>query len=150
MRRDPREIRRAAPRRFCFLDHTGDAAAAIYGRSLEELFTNAAEALCEILTERRKIQEKEARAISIEQPTLEMLLVAWLNEFLYLFDAKGLLFRRFEISHLDTGRLEARAWGEQYDEGRHSIKTQIKAATYHQLEIRKERNRWKARIVFDV
>jgi SHS2 domain-containing protein len=80
----------------------------------------------------------------------EALLVSWLNEFLYLFDTGGLLFRHFEILSLDDRHLKATARGEAYEEGRHPINTLIKAVTYHQLEILKEKGAWKTRIIFDL
>jgi SHS2 domain-containing protein len=137
-------------RRFRIIDHTGDTGVVVYGKSIAELFGHAAEAFFELITEPGKIRESEFREISVEADELEELLVAWLNEFLYLFDTQGLLFRGFEIVHLDGRRLEATARGEAYDEGRHPIKTLIKAVTYHQLEIRQEKGIWKARIIFDL
>ena len=45
---------------------------------------------------------------------------------------------------------KARARGEAFDEGRHVIKAEIKAVTYHQIQVKKEKRRWSARIIFDL
>jgi SHS2 domain-containing protein len=137
-------------RRFKFIDHTGDMGVIVYGRSVSELFSHAAEAVFEIITTPSKILEAESRRISLEAGGLEALLVAWLNEFLYLFDTQQLLFRRFHIGHVDRQGLEATAWGEVYDVTRHPIKTAIKAVTFHRLRIQEQRGVWKTQIIFDL
>jgi SHS2 domain-containing protein len=137
-------------RKFDFIDHTGDTGVIVYGKTLEELFQHAAEAFFEILTEPETIREQASLKISLEGNGLEELLVDWLNEFLFLFDTKGLLFRHFEINSLDEHRLKATVRGETYEEGRHPIKGVIKAVTYHQLKIRRERFFWKVQIIFDL
>ena len=137
-------------RRFRFIDHTGDAGVIVYGDTLPRLFQHAAEALFQILTEPKAIRERASQDFSLKALGTEALLVAWLNEFLYLFDTQGLLFRRFEVKSLDDSRLKATARGEVYEEGRHPIKTTIKAVTYHQLEIRQEKGVWRTRIIFDL
>ncbi len=122
----------------------------VYGRNLPELFLHAAQAFFQILTEPKKIRERESQEISLESHGPEELLVSWLNEFLYLFDTQGLLFRRFELRQLNGRHLEATAWGEGYEEGYHPIKTGIKAVTFHQLQIQQEKGIWKTQIIFDL
>jgi len=137
-------------RRFRVFDHTGDVGVMVYGDTLPELFAHAAEALFHIMTTPRSVRERDARRVSLEAGGLEGLLVAWLNEFLYLFETESLLFRRFDVVRLDETSLDAVACGEPYDPQRHRIHTTIKAVTHHQLRIRRERGIWKTRVVFDI
>lgn len=136
-------------RRFRFIDHTGDIGVVVYGRDLPELFRHAAQAFFQIITEPAKIQERESHKISLECNGREELLVTWLNEFLFLFETKGLLFSRFDLQIKNGQSLDAIVWGEEYAEGHHPIKTVIKAVTFHQLEIRQEKGIWKTQIIFD-
>jgi SHS2 domain-containing protein len=76
--------------------------------------------------------------------------VAWLNELVYLFDAGGLLFHRFEVLELEETRLRARCHGEQADPSRHRLRTGVKAATYHQLEVRRAGGGWRVRVFLDI
>jgi SHS2 domain-containing protein len=46
--------------------------------------------------------------------------------------------------------LRARVKGEPFQEGVHVIKTQVKAVTYHQIEVRQEKEGWRARVIFDL
>jgi SHS2 domain-containing protein len=136
--------------KFRFIDHTGDVGVVVFGRSLKELFKHAAESFFHILTELENIQEIKSRKVSLQAYGLEELIVDWLNEFIYLFDTQSLLFRRFEIEKLNNCSLEATVWGEKYEEGRHPIKTLIKAVTFHQLQIEEENGNWKAQLIFDL
>ncbi|MEJ5377513.1 MAG: archease [bacterium] len=135
---------------FTFLDHTGDVGFAVRGRSLEELFQNAAKALFSVITDRRRIRRRIKESINISAPELESLLVQWLGELLFLFDARGLLFSDFRFETLENHLLHAMAWGEPYEQGRHVIKTGIKAVTYHQIKVEKRRGLWRARIILDI
>jgi SHS2 domain-containing protein len=137
-------------KKFRLLDHTADLGILVYGRDLEELFTNAGEAFFDIITDLRRVRERTERTIRVESSNLEDLMVNWLGELLYLFDVDGLLFRSFSIDELRDGTMRARARGEAFHEERHVIKTGIKAVTYHQLQVKEEKGRWMARIIFDV
>ena len=137
-------------RGFRLIDHTGDTGVLVYGASLQELFENAAQAFFYVLTDRRRIRGRDPREFLLGGNGREELLVGWLNEFLYLFDTQGLLFRRFQVQEVDEQHLKATAWGEPYEEGRHPIKTPVKAVTFHQLRVRKEQGVWKAQLIFDL
>ena len=137
-------------KKFHVIDHTGDTGVVVYGKSLPELFQNAAEGFFSILTEPETINEVLSRNFFLQAPGLEELLVTWLNEFLYLFDTKGLLFKRFAVEQLNNDHLVATVWGEEYEEGRHPIKTCIKAVTFHQLQIKENAGFWKTQIIFDL
>jgi SHS2 domain-containing protein len=137
-------------RHFRSIDHTADAGVAVKGGRLEELFQNAALAFTSMITDLRRIRKKQEREITLEAPGLEELLVAWLGEFLYLFDTEGWLLRECRVRRIEGGVLDAIAWGEPYEEGRHTIKTLVKAVTYHQLEVRQEQGLWRAQIIFDI
>lgn len=137
-------------RKFEFIDHIGDTGFRAFGRSLPDCFRHAAEALFQVITDPGTIRSEKSRKIAIEASSLEELLISWLNEFLFLFDTQGLLFRDFDFLLLTETSLEALARGEPYDENRHPIKTTIKSATYHQLQIRQTGGTWEAQVILDL
>jgi SHS2 domain-containing protein len=137
-------------KKFRLLDHTADLGILVYGKDLEELFSNAGEAFFDIITDLRRVRERTERIIRVESSNLEDLMVQWLGELLYVHDVDGLLFRSFFIDELRDGSLKARARGEAFDGKRHLINTEIKAVTYHQIEVKKEKGRWRARVIFDL
>jgi len=135
--------------RFEVVDHTADVGLIAYGSTIEEVFINAAYGMFSLIADLDQVEERLERRIETEAPDQEELLVTWLNELLYFFDAESLLFKRFEISRLDQNWLEARAFGEKVDLGRHKLKTAVKAATYHMLRL-EQGNGLRAYIIFDV
>lgn len=143
-------MKESASKRYKVLEHTADLALEVYGRNLKELFSNAAFALFDVLTDLARVEEKTERAISLHAFDLEQLMVRWLNELLYHHEVEQLLFKRFEINRLESGSLEARAYGEGFREGEHLILTSPKAVTYHKIEVVEEPEGWRARVIIDL
>jgi SHS2 domain-containing protein len=135
---------------FRFIDHTGDLGLEVFGDSLTALFQHAGDALTEIITDAATVRRRESKRISLEADGIEALLVRWLNELVFLFDTDGLLGAVFDVTDIDDRHLAATVWGEVYDETRHPIKTTVKSATYHQLEVVREKELWRARVIFDL
>jgi SHS2 domain-containing protein len=137
-------------KRFEFLDHTADIGVVVYGEDLKTLFENAGEAFFHLVTDLRKVRRRIERRIEIKGKSLECLMVDWLGELLYLHDAQHLLFKSFQVESVGEDGLRARVKGEPFQEGVHVIKTQVKAVTYHQIEVRQEKEGWRARVIFDL
>ena len=121
-----------------------------YGRDLPELFANVARGLSQTITDLDSIRESEAHEIAAAATDREALLVAWLNEFVYRFDAENLLFRRFELHEMSGVEVRATAYGERVDPQRHNIKTGVKSTTYHGLSITENARGYTARVIFDI
>ncbi len=134
---------------FEIVNHTADVSIIAYGASPSETFANAARALFSLITELNNVAEVLHRDIELAAPDQESLLVAWLNELIYLFDTENVLFKRFEISKLNNTQLKARSYGEKVDKSKHKLKTGVKAATYHMLRIDKG-DGCKAQVLFDI
>ena len=137
-------------KRFEILDHTADIGIMVYGGDLKSLFENAGEAFFHLITDLRKVRLRTERKIEIGGESLERLMVEWLNELLYLHDVENLLFKGFHVESVGEEGLKAKVNGEFFQEGVHVIKTGVKAATYHQLEVLHEKGGWRARIIFDL
>jgi len=137
-------------KRYEFIDHTADMGVEVYGRDLRELFQNAGEALFEIICDVSEVTESIEKRVAVDGEDLEQLMVVWLGELLYLHDVERLLFKRFEVEEVGERKLVATVYGEELKEGYHTIKTEIKAVTYHQIQVRQEDGRWIARVIFDL
>ena len=135
---------------FEIIDHTADVGIVAYGTDIEELFCNAALALFSLITEPESIQEKSHLDLRVNSDERDSLLVEWLNELIYFFDAKHILFRRFDIESLTQNELRATCHGEGFDPMKHKIKRGVKAATYHMLKLDKAKDGYKARIILDI
>ncbi len=137
-------------KRFEILDHTADIGIIVHGENLKALFENAGEAFFHLITDLRKVKRRIERQINIGGESLDRLMVDWLSELLYLHDAENLLFRGFEVDSVGEDGLKAIAKGELFQEGVHVIKTQVKAVTYHQIEVRQENGLWRAQVILDL
>ena len=135
---------------FEIIDHTADVGIIAYGTDVEELFSNAALALFSLITEPERIEEKLHLDLEINSEGRDSLLVEWLNELIYLFDVKHILFNRFDIESLTHNDLKATCYGENFDPMRHKIKIGVKAATYHMLRLEKNDSGYKSQIIFDI
>jgi len=137
-------------KRFEILDHTADIGIIVYGENLKTLFENAGKAFFHLITDLRKVRRRVERRINIEGESLDRLMVDWLSELLYLHDVENLLFKEFEIKSVGKHGLRAIAKGEPFQEEVHVIKTEVKAVTYHRIEVRQEKGSWRAQVIFDL
>jgi tRNA nucleotidyltransferase (CCA-adding enzyme) len=130
-------------------EHQADIGIRGFGQTIEEAFEHAAIALYSVMVNVGSIEPKESRTLSVTAPDHELLFVEWLNSLLSLSDIERMVFSRFEVSISGTS-LTGRAWGEQLDHSRHHPHVEIKAATYHMLQVKKEHDRFVAQCVVDV
>ena len=134
---------------FEILEHTADAGVIAHGADMKEAFANAAKGLFSLMIELDDVAEVVHRDIAVAAPDRESLLVAWLNELIYLFDTENILLKRFDINRLDNTSLKARGYGEKVARGRHKLKLGVKATTYHMLKI-DENNGVSVQVLFDI
>lgn len=132
------------------VDHTADLGIRVWVDDVKGLFEEAAKALFDIITDLTKVEAHVKREIVVRGSDREELMVAWLSELLYLHEVEGLLFCDFSITEIDEGTVSGVANGEEFDKARHSIKTEVKAVTYHQLEVKEHGGRWQAQVIFDI
>lgn len=131
------------------LDISGDVSLRIWGANLEELFTNAAEGLSELITDLSGIKETEIKEVVLSSERNEDLLVNWLNELIFLFDTYGFIGKRFEVS-LKSDTLKATISGGIFNVEINEGRLLVKAATYHRLSLKKNNAQWEAVVVFDI
>jgi SHS2 domain-containing protein len=139
---------------FESVEHTADLAFVARGRTPEELFTHAAEAMVAFLYDSGSVEPREEEPIEVSGDDWEELLIAWLQEILYRQEVGRRVYRRFRVGSAEPPRLVATAWGEPFDPRRHEILTDIKAATYHDLAVTTETTAtgplWRVRVVLDL
>ncbi len=135
-------------KRFRLIEHTADTGLIAYGNNLTEAFANAAYGLFSIIAELNRVRKVESKTVVVDAEDTESLLFNWMNHLIYIFDVEHLLFKGFDIPEFTEHNLKAICWGERYNPSRHRLKTGVKSATYHMLQVDRERNR--VRIIFDV
>jgi SHS2 domain-containing protein len=131
-------------------EHTADLGLRVRAADLQAVFVDAGRALFAAIVENPgAIRLQETHEIHLEGEELELLLFDWLRELLYLFDARHLVFNRFEVT-VDKNRLAGQAQGEPFDHRRHIPLHEVKAITYHGLRLVKEANGWLAEVIVDI
>jgi SHS2 domain-containing protein len=133
--------------KYRILEHTADAMVEVYGKSLGELFANAAYAMFDQITDVKKVRSKGELRIKLSAESREQLLVDYLQELLYVHDTDDLVLGEFEVV-TDGRELESVVRGEKFDERRHPKRSVVKGATYHSLKFDEENGR--LTILFDV
>jgi SHS2 domain-containing protein len=136
-------------KRFEIIDHTADIGIAAYGADLKQAFANAAYGLFSLMVDLEDVGDDICREVEVTAEGWEDLLVAWLNELIYLFDVENILFKRFRVAELTETRLSASCYGEKIDPERHKIKMGVKAATYHMLKV-EEGDGFRVQVLFDI
>ena len=136
---------------YRLVEHTADVGLLVRAPDQPRLFEASAAALFDVMVDISRVEpEPEALEVSVNAPDRETLLVAWLSELLSAAMARGCVLGAFEIQHLEAGRALGRAWGESLDPDRHGFKTEIKAVTYHGLDVRRVGKLWQARLILDL
>ena len=135
---------------FEFVDHTADVAVHAWGDTPVDVFEQAALAMVSLMYDVTVATPRERFPVTVEAPGYELLLAAWLNELLYVIDARRLVFAAFRVTRLSEERLEAEAAGEPYDPRRHAVRPAVKAATLHGLRVWPTQRGWEGYVLLDV
>jgi SHS2 domain-containing protein len=132
------------------IEHTADIGIRVWANDIKGLFEEAARGLFDIITDIKTVTARIERSVTVRGSGWEEVMVAWLTELLYLHEVKDLLFCDFSVAEVDRVIIRGVARGEHFNEKRHTIKTVVKAVTYHQLQIREQDGHLHAQIIFDI
>ena len=136
--------------KYTLIDHTADLGIHVIGNSPKELFTNAAQAMIDQITDSSTLKDSGNHRLHVEGADWTDLMINWLRETLFLWTGKEILVKTVSVSHLSEHEILADLGFDRYAPDRHIIKTEIKAVTYHQAKVKRTRSGWEAKIIFDV
>ncbi|MBS3118118.1 archease [Candidatus Woesearchaeota archaeon] len=139
--------------KFRFLEHTADIMFEAYGKSLNELFENAALAVSESMVKTKDVKPKTAKIVKLQNVKVEMLLFDFLSELLYLKDAEQLVFSAFKVKVEEAKgnfSLQAELKGDKLNMKTQEFRNDVKAITLHLFEVKKEKAGWTARVIVDI
>jgi len=137
-------------KRYEQIEHTADIGVRIYGKDIKELFKNAAFAMFDIIADLEGLNNTLTLSFDINAANQEELLRAWLDDLLYNFYTKWILFSDFKIERVTKERLRAKAFGRHVGENKNRLKTEIKAITYHELQIKRTEEGYESTVIFDI
>lgn len=133
------------------IEHTADVGFELTAPDLRTAFERAAAAMFDLICDLDTVGTIVSRTVraTSRKDDLENLMVRWLSELLYALAAEGLLLSRFEVRALESELIEATVEGEPLDHDRHIVKSDVKAATYHDLAVEQVGDGWRVRVIFD-
>lgn len=129
---------------------TADVGVVSFGRDMKEAFERQAAGMFSVMTDTRGVRPVSSMDVEARGGDYESLLVAWLDELLFLRDTKDVMLRRFEIQALEGFSLKATVYGEEIDFARHVLKAEVKAVTYHMLSVEVVAGGVRTRVVYDI
>lgn len=134
--------------KFKFLEHTADVKFQAFGESVEKVFENSALALKETICKKKKIKEVEEMKVVAKGKDYESLMYNFLEEILYLLDAENFIIGKIKEIKINGFKLKAAIIGDKAKKYR--ISNKVKAITYNEMFIKKEKSRWISQVVVDV
>ncbi|HID47198.1 MAG TPA: archease [Methanothermococcus okinawensis] len=138
---------------YRYFGTTADMGVIAEGETLEEAFREAARALTNLMVDIDSVEKKIERKISVKSEDLYSLLYDFLTELLVIRDSENIVFSDFNIKIFrenDEYRLECIAYGEELDREKHKPKEEVKAITYHKMEIEKKNGKYVIRYIVDI
>jgi SHS2 domain-containing protein len=136
---------------FEHFDHTADLGLRVRAASLEDLLAEAGRGLLAmIVANPASVQPVQTRTIELPIGEASLLLFDWLTELLYAFESDRLLLSEFDVQTA-AGVLTATCRGEPMDPARHEMDHEVKAITYHGLQVEQQPDgSWLAEVIVDI
>ncbi|MBM3251053.1 MAG: archease [Candidatus Nealsonbacteria bacterium] len=134
-------------KKYEILEHRADLKIRVFGKTKEELFLNAVLAIKDGLRPKIQSTKSKIRNIKTESSNLETLLVDFLSEVLYLIQVNKEVYNKVRFKKFSDTEIKAELSGQKIER----FGEDIKAATYHNLDVHQEKNgKWQATILFDI
>lgn len=130
--------------------HDADMGVRAFGATPAQVFEQMALGMSAMIAEPGCVAPSERVEVRCEAPSVELLLIDWLNALVYEMAVRRMLFSRFQVT-LAGHTLRGVAWGERVDPARHQPAVEVKGATYTALRFhRRDDGLWEAQCVVDV
>jgi SHS2 domain-containing protein len=142
---NPEDKTNTQPAGYQEIEHTADWELAVWAPDLPGLLEQAARGIYALAGMRLNPALPARRTLELQADDAESLLVSFLGELLHWVEQDNLAFDQFQIE-LDGLKLRAALVGAQVGEW----EKEIKAVTYHNLQVRQSARGLQVNIVFDV
>ena len=140
--------------RYRLLPHMTDAFVEVQAPTLAGVFEEAAFAMFDIMTDPTAIERSFVDQFEVTSHDEISLFHDWLEQLLLKFDLDGKVYSVFHVEKIDSQNenlcLAAKAQGGLFERGRHPAKVEIKAVTYHRMEVRATPEGYVARYILDL
>ena len=148
------------PEGFRYLDHMTDALIEAYGSTLDEAFENSAYGLVNTMFDLSNVSADLEVKIEANGYDLYSLFYDWLEKVMLIVLTENIILSYFRVKISRTANMEdhgayflcSKARGEHLDLEKHNFKVEVKAVTYHEMQIEqdKEKNMVVTRFLLDL
>ncbi|MCD6296336.1 MAG: archease [Deltaproteobacteria bacterium] len=135
---------------YSIIDHTADVGITVRGTDIKNLFKEAAKSITHLMVRANPAKETGTVKLSVEGCDSADLMVRWLGEILYLLEGENKVVTHIGIDSISPSHLDATLKTVPFDPNTDEILYEIKAVTYHQIEVAEKGDHWEARIIFDL
>ena len=134
-----------------FLEHTADTVIEVRAPSLEACFVRTAAGMFAVFVSPAAIgAAMESVGLDVSASTASELLVAWLEELLFLSEVKGLALQAFTVAEISQQRVIGFAEGAKFGPDTITLGPGVKGVSRHDLRLHRTSGGWQARVIFDV
>jgi SHS2 domain-containing protein len=135
--------------KFKEIDHSGDVGIEAFGRDEVEALENATYGLFSLMVH-GGVSARAQRALTVDADSDEDLVVDWLSEVISAASMHGEVYCGVEIERSGPHSVRGIVRGEPVSAGRHELRFEVKAATYHGLELERSDAGCRVRVIFDL
>ena len=135
---------------YSIIDHTADVGITVRGTDIKNLFKEAAKSITHLMVRANPAKEIKTVKLSVTGCDSADLMVRWLGEILYLLEGENKVVIHIGIDSISPSHLDATLKTVPFDPNTDEILYEIKAVTYHQIEVAEKADHWEARIIFDL
>ena len=136
-------------KKYEYFDVTAAIGFKSYGKTLNEAFENAGLAIFNIISDTSNIEPEREITFKIRSEDEISLLYDYLEELLFYHEVEFMLFSEFHVEIDDELKLKATIKGEDIDWTKHERKTEIKAITFHKMDVKKQSD-WQLQVIVDL
>jgi len=135
-----------------YFETTADIGITAYGETIEIAFINSALGTMNLITDINQIKPKISKSVEIKSEDIYGLLYDWITELLILLDSDFFIASQYDIKitknkeYVLTGSIT----GDIYNTDNYNYKTEVKAITYHNMDIKKIGNKYKLNFILDL
>jgi len=137
-------------RGFELLDHTADVKVRVLAPSLPDLVRRATEGLYAVIGRLAPGAEPRPEAYDLRDADAGCLLRDYLAELVVLFETQRRMLTDVQVDAFGEGRLAVRGTSRLLDEARSHLQREVKAITYHELQIRSRADGYEAVFIVDI
>lgn len=143
-------------KKYEYLDHTADVQLHSWGDTLKESLEQIAMAMFGYMTDIETVEMKDEHEVEIMMDVEDDILnivFKWLDEWLFNFSAEPFFIARKVVItdfDLDKKYIKAVGYGETFSLGKHPQGTEVKAITYSNMQVHKDKPTNDIYVIIDI